>query len=148
MAGSGVTFLLRPRAPAPAAPVARLNLDVRPAEAVDTGGVAQDFRFSPWGSRTALTWLPNGQALVFVGRQGGVRQLYIRRLDGAEARPLAGTEGAQALAASADGRWVAFWAGRAIRRVALAGGPVEYLATARDLPPAAGDPATRQWRSS
>ena len=56
-----------------------------------------------------------------------MRQLYVRELDRDEARPLAGTEGAHSLAVSPDGRWVAFWAGGAIQKVALEGGPVSTV---------------------
>ena len=56
---------------------------------VHAGGIAYGVRVDP-----------DGQALVFVGRRDGVQQLYVRRLDAAEARPLAGTEGAQVPAVS------------------------------------------------
>jgi serine/threonine-protein kinase len=77
----------------------------------------------------------DGQALVFAGRQGAVQQLYVRQLDGAEARPLPHTEGAQAPAVSLDGQWVAFWANGAIRKVPLGGGPVMDLASGHAVPP-------------
>jgi serine/threonine-protein kinase len=88
------------------------------------------------GTRTALTWTPDGQALVFVGRRRGVQQLHVRRLDAAEARPLAGTENAQAPAVSPDGQWVAFWADGSIKKVSLGGGPVVDLASGTAYPPA------------
>jgi eukaryotic-like serine/threonine-protein kinase len=131
MAGAGVMWLLR--APAPRASVARPSLDVRPAEELNAGG-----RYSvttPGGTRTALAWSPDGHALIFVGRRGGVQQLYVRRLDGTEASPLPNTEGAQVPAVSADGQSVAFWAAGAIRRVLLGGGPVMDLASGLTIPP-------------
>jgi serine/threonine-protein kinase len=70
-----------------------------------------------------MAWTPDGRAFVFVGRRGGVQQLYVRELDHKEARALAGTNGAQTPAISPDGGWVAFWSDGAIRKVALAGGP-------------------------
>jgi serine/threonine protein kinase len=85
----------------PALPVVHSLLDVQPSGEVNSGGWGE-----PWtlaGSRTALTWTPDGRALVFVGVREGRRQLYVRELDRDEARPLAGTEGAQALAVSPDG---------------------------------------------
>jgi len=124
-AGAGVMWLLGP-SPSRASLV-RTELPVRPAEAVNAGGVLPVFLPTPGGSRTALTWTPDGQALVFVGRLGGVQQLFMRRLDAADARPIAGTEGAQVPAVSADGQWVAFWANGAIRKVRLDGGPVMDL---------------------
>ncbi len=133
VAGAVVMWLLR--APAPRAFVARPSVDVRPAEELNAGGWFPSAVRTPGGSRTALAWSPDGQALVFVGRRGGVQQLYVRRLDGTEARPLPNTEGAQALAVSADGRWVAFWAAAAIRKVPLGGGPVMDLASGLARPP-------------
>ena len=120
--GAGVMWRLRPLAPL--APVAWVSLDVRPAEELNAGGV-RGFTPTPGGSRTAMAWTPDGQALVFVGRRGGVQQLYVRRLDAAEARPLAGTEGAQVPAIPADGRSVIFWAARAVKQVPLGGGLVD-----------------------
>jgi eukaryotic-like serine/threonine-protein kinase len=65
----------------PVSPLARVSLDVRPADDLNAGGVVP----SPWlptpgGTRTALTWTPDGQAVVFVGRRAGLQQLYVRRL--------------------------------------------------------------------
>ena len=133
MIGAGVMGLLRP--PAPQVSLAGVSVQVQPAEELNSGAIVTIFMPTAGGSRTALTWTPDGQALVFVGRRGGVQQLYVRRLDVAEARPLAGTEDAQVPAVSADGQWVAFWARRAIRKVPLGGGPVMDLATGLTYPP-------------
>jgi eukaryotic-like serine/threonine-protein kinase len=124
-AGAGVMSWVRPGVPT--ALVTHVSLDVRPAE---------ELRPPPYpaGSRTALAWTPDGRILVFVGRHGGINQLYVRALDSDEARPLKGTEWAQAPAVSPDGQWVAFWADRAIRRVPISGGPVVDLASVVDPP--------------
>jgi serine/threonine-protein kinase len=132
-AGAGLMWLLRP--PAPRVSLVRPSLDVRPAEELNAGGLFPGYVRTPGGSRTALAWSPDGQALVFVGRRRGVQQLYVRRLDGTEARPLPNTEGAQVPAVSADGQWVAFWAAGAIRKVPLGGGPVMDLASGLARPP-------------
>jgi Tol biopolymer transport system component len=113
--------------------VVRSLLDVRPAEELNGGGAST--RTPPGGSRTALAWTPDGQSLVFVGRRGGMPRLYVRPLDADEPRPLEGSEGAQAPAVSPDGRWVAFWASGAIRKVPLAGGPVATVAEGLRAPP-------------
>jgi hypothetical protein len=130
--GASVLALLRPAAPGVA--LARPSVDVRPAEELNAGGVSQTWAVSG-GSRTALTWTPDGQALVFVGRKAGVQQLYVRRLDEAEARSLPGTEGAQAPAVSADGQWLAFWVAGAVKKIPLAGGPVMDLVAGVASPP-------------
>jgi serine/threonine-protein kinase len=125
--GGGAMWMLRPAAPA--VPLARLSVDVRPADELNAGGMGAPWLLTPGGSRLALAWTPDGKAIVFVGRRGTVQQLYVRRLDAAEARPLAGTEGAQVPAVSADGEWVTFWAAGVIRKVPLAGGPAMDLAS-------------------
>ena len=133
LAGAGLMWLLRPVQPRSA--VVRSTLEVLPAEDLNAGGTSSFWIPTPGGSRTALTFTPDGQALVFVGRQGRVQQLYVRRLDAAEARPLAGTEGAEVPAVSADGQWVGFWANGAVRKVPLAGGPVMSLRSGLVRPP-------------
>jgi Tol biopolymer transport system component len=108
-------------------PVVRSQLDIRPAEDVSAGGNLRGAIPTAGGSRTAFAWTPDGRALVFMGHRAGVRQLHVRDLDRDETRPLPGTEEAHVLAVSPDGRWVAFWAGGAIRRVPLAGGPAAVV---------------------
>ena len=118
-------WLMRPSGTA----VAHVALPLRPAE--DLGNSSS----TPGGTRTALTWTPDGQSLVFVGRQNDAPLIYVRPLDASEARPLKGTEGAYAPAVSPDGTWVAFWAKRTIRKVLLAGGPVVDVAPGGDAAP-------------
>ena len=148
------------RAPAARSPaVVRSLLDVRPAEEVTTSGTSRIWLPTPGGSRTALAWTPDGRALVFVGQREGARMLYVRELHRDEARPLAGTDGARALAVSPDGQWVAFWADGAIKRVPFGGGPVATLVEGVPYPPtgiaigASGDilysgPDLSIWRAS
>ena len=133
MTGAGVMWMLRPTASG--VPLARLSVDVSPAEELNAGGTSSFWIPTPGGSRTALTWTPDGQALVFVGRRSGVQQLYVRRLDAAEASPLAGTEGAEVPAVSPDGQWIAFWADGAVRKAPASGGPVMSLLPGLVRPP-------------
>jgi serine/threonine-protein kinase len=133
-AGAGLMWLLRPPAPRPS--LVRVSLDVLPAEELRAGLAAT----SPWaptpgGSRTAFAWTPDGRSLVFVGRRGGVQQLYVRALRDADARPLPATENAQVPAVSADGSSVAFWADDAIKSVPIRGGSAVTLANLPRMPP-------------
>jgi serine/threonine-protein kinase len=134
-------LVLRATWPAPPAgrvagpTVVRSAVSVRPAKALDTAGASGTWMPTPGGSRTALAFTPDGRSLVFVGRGASGHRLYVRPLDADEARPLEGTEGARAVAVSPDGRWAAFWADGAIRRVPLEGGPVGLVADAVPLPP-------------
>ncbi len=131
--GAGAIWLLRP--PSSLLSLTRVSLDLRPAEELNGGGSPAHWIPTPGGSRTALIWSPDGQALVFVGRRGGVQQLYVRRLEAVEARPLSGTEGAQVPAVSPDGRSIVFWAGGTIKKVPFGGGLVTDLAAATASPP-------------
>ncbi|MGE5360190.1 MAG: protein kinase domain-containing protein [Bacteroidales bacterium] len=134
MIGAGLMWLLRPAQP-------RISLtypsvDVRPADELSSSVDSEPtFVGTPGGARTALAWTPDGQAIVFAGRRAGVHRLYVRRLDQAEARPLADTDGAQLPAVSADGQWVAFWAGGSIKKAPLGGGPLMELASGLGEPP-------------
>jgi serine/threonine-protein kinase len=128
--GAASVWVLRPGASR--LPVVRSLLTVQPAEEVNAGGSTSIP--TPGGSRTALAWTPDGRALVFVGRREGVQQLYLRRLDESEARPLSGTDGAQVPTVSPDGQWVAFWADRTIRKVPLSGGPAAEVTSGVELP--------------
>ena len=66
---------------------------------------------------------PDGKRLAFLApTPGGKSQLYIRPLDSWEAIPLVGTEGALVPFFSHDGRWLAFFAGGALKKVSVSGG--------------------------
>ena len=74
---------------------------------------------------------PDGNLVGFVAAlPGGTSQLWIRPLDSLAAEPLAGTEGATYPFWSPDGRFVAFFAQRKLKKIALTGGPVQILSDA------------------
>jgi eukaryotic-like serine/threonine-protein kinase len=66
-----------------------------------------------------LEFSPDGRSIVYVGRRGKSSALYFRPLDSLHARALPGTEGARMPFFSPDGRWVAFFAGDELRKIAL-----------------------------
>lgn len=104
--------------------VAGMSLDLRPAEIGPSA-----WSYTPGGSRTAFAWSGDGRTLVFSGIRGKGCQLYTRNIGDAVAQPLDGTEGAEQPVVSPDGRWVAFWAQRKIKRIPIGGGPIEVLAS-------------------
>jgi serine/threonine protein kinase len=73
----------------------------------------------------------DGRQIVFTaaGTDGRPR-LYVRSLDSLEARPLPGTEGADAPFFSPNGLSIGFFADKKLKRVDLAGGPARELAEA------------------
>ncbi len=101
------------RTGSPAGSVTRLDLDL-PA------GVELVTVYPP-----AMVLSPDGTRVAFVGAFRGLRQLYTRRLDQFETVPIRGTENANAVFMSPDGRALGFiTADLALKRVSLADGLV------------------------
>jgi serine/threonine protein kinase/WD40 repeat protein len=69
-----------------------------------------------------LALSPDGRTLVYAGRRGGGRQLFVRPLEREEVRPIPGTEGAGSPFFSPDGQWIGFFAEHKMKKVALSGG--------------------------
>lgn len=74
---------------------------------------------------------PDGRYLAFIARHDndGKTRLWVRPLESARARVLAGTEGAFRPFWSPDGQALAFFAGGRLKRINVAGGPAQALAT-------------------
>jgi Tol biopolymer transport system component len=118
----------RPSATAAPTAVIQATLPVGPADELNSGRAYAGIG----GARTALAWAPDGKTLAFVGRQGaGPSRIFIRDLGADTARPLDGTDGAENVVFSPDGREIAFASGGAIRRTPSAGGPVTKVCDAR-----------------
>jgi Tol biopolymer transport system component/predicted Ser/Thr protein kinase len=83
-------------------------------------------------SGPAVAISPDGEILVWVGSRGRDTQLFMRRLDEDEARPIEGTEGAVAPFFSPDGEWIAFTVGdEALMKVAVRGGSPQTISESR-----------------
>jgi eukaryotic-like serine/threonine-protein kinase len=63
---------------------------------------------------------PDGQHIAFVS--GPQALLHVRDIDSFDPRVLPGTEGAETPVFSPDGTWIAFFANRKVKKVAVAGG--------------------------
>jgi Tol biopolymer transport system component len=96
--------------------VTRLNLDL-PAGL----RLAEEFP-SPFA------FAPDGKALALLAREGETAEIYERALSGLELRRIAGTAGASQPTFAPDGRSLAFFADRKLKRVPRAGGAAVVLA--------------------
>ena len=88
-------------------------------------GVAQN--------RPRLAISPDGRQLAFLATRDGRRQVWVRSLGSLDARPVDGTEGAQAPFWSPDSRYIGFFADGAgeLRRVDVSGGPPRTICSAQ-----------------
>ena len=73
---------------------------------------------------------PDGRQIVFVASGDGASRLWLRSLTATAAQPLAGTEGAAYPFWSPDSRSVGFFAETRLKRLDIAGGTPQTLATA------------------
>ena len=129
-----IGLLIRPSAKTPEV---RLSQFVQPLP--DNNALVHNYRHG-----VALS--PDGRRLAFlVGGPGNPRRIYVRSLDQADAVPIAGTEGAQNLAFSPDGEWLAYQQGQQIKKIALAGGAPVVLVERLNLPGADWGPPGITW---
>jgi eukaryotic-like serine/threonine-protein kinase len=82
------------------------------------------------GIRGGSAISPDGTTAVFAATRDAKHQLWLRRLDSQEIRPLAGTDGGVLPFWSPDGKSIGFQSAGKIRRLDLASGTVFDLATA------------------
>jgi len=73
---------------------------------------------------------PDGTQVAFNASKDGKVQMWVRRLDSTESRPLPGTEGSETPFWSPDSKTVGFFAGGKLKRVDVAGGPAQILCNA------------------
>jgi len=73
---------------------------------------------------------PDHRSIAFIASGDGPQRLWLRALDKTEARPLAGTAGADFPFWSPDSRSIGFFAEGKLKRVDVAGGPPQALVNA------------------
>jgi serine/threonine-protein kinase len=71
---------------------------------------------------TPFAIAPSGTRVVLVGLEKDTPRLYVRELDDLTPRALPGTEGGKQPFFSTDGRWIAFFADRRLKKSPLDGG--------------------------
>jgi len=117
-------FVVRQLRPAPAADPIQFTIE-SPADttfSTPPGGGT--------GSTSQIAISPDGRTVAFVAHDQGGYRLWVRSLGGLDARPLAGTDDATFPFWSPDNRYLAFFAGGKLRKVAVSGGPPVILCDA------------------
>jgi len=75
---------------------------------------------------------PDGRTVAFVGVDSqGIRSIWVRPLSATEPMRLAGTEGVTRPFWSPDGKYLAFFAGSKLKKVAATGGPSQLICDQR-----------------
>jgi hypothetical protein len=115
-------WTLRPAPSVPPASVSRIAISIPPGHLVSRDTAGPSVAISPDGTRLAYV----------ASEQGRPAQIYLRPLEGLDAKPLAGTEGASAPFFSADGQWIGFYAGGKMKKISTTGGTVADIVDAAD----------------
>ena len=84
----------------------------------------------PASDPSSIAMSPDGRKVVFEAWEGGVSRLSLRRLESADAQPLAGTDFGTMPFWSPDSRSVGFFAETMLKRIDLADGFVRTLSSA------------------
>ena len=83
-------------------------------------------------ARKSIDISPDGSTLVYTADVGRHTQLYLRRLDSFEVKPIPKTEGAFYPFFSPDGRWIGFFSEDKLEKVPAQGGEPIVLCDARN----------------
>ena len=84
------------------------------------------------GSATQVAVSPDGRNIVFVAGAPPAYQIWLRPIAALAARPIPGTEGGRFPFWSPDSRFIGFFAGGKLKKVAIAGGPPTVLCDSPD----------------
>jgi serine/threonine protein kinase len=83
---------------------------------------------TPSSNSAAFALSPDSRYIVYAASGDGTQRLWLRALNNTEARPIAGTDGAEGPFWSPDSRSIGFFAGNKLYRVEISGGPPQMVA--------------------
>ena len=118
VAAAASVWMLKPVARTLPSPVARLTMTLPPGDRIG----------DPY--RPSIAVSPDGRALAYVGLHGVTTQLFVRKIDSLETRPIPGTDGAAVPFFSPDGEWIGFFSTGKLKKVPTIGGAVQNVCDA------------------
>jgi serine/threonine-protein kinase len=102
----------------------------RPVERVTRSYVKFPEAEAPTLGQSGYALMPDGSALVYVGKASGGTQLWTKKRSELHATALGGTIGASNAFVSPDGKWIGFVAGGKLKKIPVTGGEATTLADA------------------
>jgi eukaryotic-like serine/threonine-protein kinase len=117
--GGLAVWNLKPTSPAAPRPVSRFTITLPPGQQLVSLGFGQAVAISPDGTR-----------LAYVASQEGRQQIYLRAMDGLDARPVPGTDGALEPFFSPDSQALGFFADGKLKKTSVNGGSADALVDA------------------
>jgi hypothetical protein len=130
-----VAFVARHPRSLPGPPAGRFTIKVEPGHWLEGESGTLSLQRP---SRTAMAISSDGRFLVYcaIDENPGLQakpQLYLRKMDRTEAKPIPGTEGGISPFLSPDDRWVGFWADGKLKKVLVEGGVPTDLCDAPEM---------------
>ena len=90
------------------------------------------------GTDRTIAISPDGKYVVYAAGVPGQAQLVVRPIGELQGTRLAGTEGGRQPFFSPDSRWIAFFSGPELKKIAVSGGPTMTLCRIGESPPRGG----------
>jgi len=119
--GGLAIWKMKPSPPTVSGTVARIAITLPPGHV-----------FAGFEAGVSVALSPDGTRLAYVARQGGLQQVYLRSLEGLDAKPVPGSEGGAQPFFSPDSQWLGFFAGGKLKKVSVGGGEAFSVADASD----------------
>ena len=104
----------------PSQPVTRAVITLPTGDRLTFGGQEQ----------LGIAFSPDGSQLAYLANRSGMEQIYLRKMDSLEGKPIPGTDRGSGPFFSPDGQWLGFFADGKLKKISVNGGAALSLADA------------------